>query len=171
MDRTKILFGNENRNDSNNPAKQEPTANNNGNKVKFTQLKKTSSNSNPILDILANTQNTCPNVNKNDLINIIKSCSRTDINIAINNLLSQELSQSEANNGKTSSSDTALESEHSSLTVGNEGSLPPLTSEQAKSLHELNKSQTDVNGKPSIYCHIIKAPFRISKTSCKWPDD
>ena len=150
MDRTKILFGNENRNDSNNPTKQEPTANNNGNKVKFTQLKKTNSSSNPILDILTNTQSTNPNVNKNDLINIIKSCSRTDINIAINNLLSQELSQSEANNGKASSSDTGLESENSSLTVGNEGSLSSLTSEQAKSMHEISKSQTDVNGKSSI---------------------
>jgi hypothetical protein len=142
MDRTKILFGNENRLDSNNSTKQESA----NNKVKFNQLKKTSSNQNPILDILANSQSS-PNVNKNDLISVIKSCSRTDINQAINSLLSQELNQIESNSGKGVNSDTGIDSEHSSLTVTDEDSLSSLTSEQTKSIHELNKSQSEVNGK------------------------
>ena len=142
MDRTKILFGNENRLDSNNSTKQESA----NNKVKFNQLKKTSSYQNPILDILANSQSS-PNVNKNDLISVIKSCSRTDINQAINSLLSQELNQIESNSGKGVNSDTGIDSEHSSLTVTDEDSLSSLTSEQTKSIHELNKSQSEVNGK------------------------
>ena len=86
MERTKILFGNDNRFDSNtvlsNPLSR---------KTKIGSGSANEGNSKQILDILkSNTQL----INRNELINVLKSSSRAEINIALSNLLSTDLNQS-----------------------------------------------------------------------------
>lgn len=148
MDRTKILFGNENRMESSSGASSTNVASAGNARFKLTQQNrsknKTLENSTPnqILDILASPGS---NVNRTELISAIKTSSRTDINAAINNLLSQELSQSESSIKQAQPTEANSEdnldsiSQNSSLTIADNGSVTSLGSEKQKEPKDLNK--------------------------------
>jgi len=154
MDRTKILFGNENRADSSNSG---TNLNSNGqtnttgrfNRHNRTRAINTSSNnSNQLLDMLNSTN---VNVNRTDLINVIKSSSRTDINIAINNLLASQdlLENTSGKSNSTEASNIDLASENSSLTINDDDSSSSESGKQQldrQSPDELSKSRSEMTG-------------------------
>jgi hypothetical protein len=107
MERTKILFGNDNRFDSNSILSNNPLG-------RQTKKGSNESNSKQILDILKSNSS---HINRSDLINALKSSSRAEINIALSNLLSQDLNQSGSGDG--SAINTTSSSSMSSLTVTN----------------------------------------------------
>ena len=108
MERTKILFGNDNRFDSNtvlsNNALGRHTKKGGGNE----------GNSKQILDILKSNSS---HINRSDLIHALRSSSRAEINIALSNLLSQDLNQS--GSGDSSTIVATSSSSMSSLTTNN----------------------------------------------------
>ena len=77
MERTKILFGNDNRFDSNTLLSNSSSRKAKGNE----------GNPKQILDILKTNQS---HINRSELINALKSSSRAEINIALSSLLSQD---------------------------------------------------------------------------------
>lgn len=107
MERTKILFGNDNRFDSNTLLSNNPLG-------RHTKKGGNESNSKQILDILKSNSS---HINRSDLIHALRSSSRAEINIALSNLLSQDLNQS--GSGDSSTIVATSSSSMSSLTNNN----------------------------------------------------
>ena len=105
-----MLFGNENRLDEN---RNSGTGTNVGARIKLgqSQMKnndQTNSASNKLLDLLRSSN---VNINRNDLINALKTTTRSELGLAVNSLLSQEMNQS----NESVSSSTIAASSTSSL--------------------------------------------------------
>jgi hypothetical protein len=112
MERTKILFGNENRLDSNmmssNAGGSRMRISNQHQQQHQQQLNKSETNSNKLIDLL---RSPSLSINRSDLITVLKTTNKSELNMAINSLLSQELNQS----NESVSSSTIAASSTSSL--------------------------------------------------------
>ena len=94
MDRTKIIFGNENRIDSNliNSSTHGVRMRvGQHNQQQHQHSKNENLNSNKLIDLL---RSPTVNINRNDLINTLKTTNRSELSMAISSLLSQEMNQS-----------------------------------------------------------------------------
>lgn len=105
MERTKILFGNDNRFESNTVLSSNPSKK--GGSQQQQQTSKGGEGGSKLLDVL---KTSSLNINRNELINALKSSTRTDISIAINNLLIQDTSPNDSTTviGSSSSSLSSL---------------------------------------------------------------
>ena len=148
MERTKILFGNENRLDAGNQNSCGHSGASTSSRFKQNQTRHTASSSgggggghSSQLSELLRASNV--SVNRNELINAIKTSSRTEINSVINGLLAQELSQPDsAANGNLAAQQTSPSAAVSAAGEGSCNSLNSLTAQanlQANNMleHEL----------------------------------
>jgi hypothetical protein len=154
MERTKILFGNENRTDSNLSNNTNTGINRirigNQNHHQHHQQNINKNDSNKLIDLL---RSPSVNINRNELINTLKSTNRSDLSMAINSLLSQELNQS---NESVVSSSTIAASSTSSLT-----SLSSQQQQQQKQSQDTTTTSTNNNSDSTEKSTINEGKFNF----------
>jgi hypothetical protein len=99
MDRTKMLFGNDSRIESNSSSNGVNGSQSNAQRARAQSTNKVNEGSR-LLDIL---KSSSANINRNDLINALKMSSKSEVNQTISTLLQQEVNDVALNNSLSSS--------------------------------------------------------------------
>jgi hypothetical protein len=138
MERTKILFGAESRADSSS------TSSGTVSRFKFSHKQANNENSSKLLELL---KSTAMSINRSELINALKSCSKSDINNAISAMLAQELSQAEQQQNQQQSLSSSLASLASQQTNKQ-------STNDTNNIQNSNTDVTDKNGTSNVVAPV-----------------